>query len=153
MPGSHKKRSKRKAMDLDPKVLEGVAALAKRACAQSQLIINQDNSQHPQQTGHAGAGTAGRGFQLEKIGAILHAPLQTSQSKGATSLNLDAPANPLTPEPSHKSHSKKRQPPPSYSPSQEVNVTTSRSCLKKTKTPIVSVAAFKLSQPQPTFSQ
>ncbi|KAG2047672.1 hypothetical protein BDR06DRAFT_1029562 [Suillus hirtellus] len=160
MSGSpKKKRLKCKATDLDPKALEGVAALAKRVHAQSQSIINQDDSQHPRQTGCAGAGTGGRGSQLEKIGAILHAPSWTSQSKGATSLNPDAPANPLTPEPSCKSHSKipfllfKRQPPPPYSPSQEVSITTSKSHSKKTKTPIISAPAFELSQPQPTFSQ
>ncbi|KAG1843263.1 hypothetical protein DFJ58DRAFT_844371, partial [Suillus subalutaceus] len=85
MPSSlKKKRSKRKAMDSDPKELE---ALAKRARA----------------------GTGGRGAQLEKIGAILHAPVRTSKSKGATSLDPAVPANPLAPQPPRKgrrSHSK-----------------------------------------------
>jgi len=61
MPGNPKrKKLKRKVSDSDPKAPEGKAALAKRACAQSQSIDEVNDSQHPQQTGHQGAGTGGR---------------------------------------------------------------------------------------------
>ncbi|KAG1850334.1 hypothetical protein F4604DRAFT_1934531 [Suillus subluteus] len=137
MPGSpKKKRTKRTATDSDLKALEGQAAQAKRA-------------RHP------GAGTGGRDTQLEKLGAILYAPLRTSQSKGATSLDPNAPANPLAPEPSRKgrgSRSKKKQPPPPYSPSEEPNATTSKSRPKKNKDTVVSAPSFKFSH-RPIFLQ
>ncbi|KAG2125089.1 hypothetical protein DEU56DRAFT_759427 [Suillus clintonianus] len=157
MPGSpKKKRSKRKVSDSDPKVPEGKAALAKRARAQSQSMIDDANdSQLPRRTEHRGAGTGGRGAQLEKIGDILHAPTRTSKSKGATSLDPDAPANPLAPEPPRKgcgSRPKKRQPPPLYSPSEEPRTMTSKSRSKKNKTPVVSAPTFELSNPPPTFA-
>ncbi|KAG2104743.1 uncharacterized protein F5147DRAFT_654393 [Suillus discolor] len=137
MPGSpKKKRMKRKATDSDLKALKGQTALAKRV-------------RRP------GAGTGGRGAQLEKLGDILHAPVRISQSKGATSLDMNAPANPLAPEPTHKgrgSHFKKKQPPPPYSPSVELDTTTLKSRSKKNKDTIVSALSFELNH-QPTFFQ
>ncbi|KAG1756964.1 hypothetical protein EDB19DRAFT_1900514 [Suillus lakei] len=73
MPGSPKrKKSKCKASDSDPKAPEEKAALAKRAHAQSQSIIDEVNdSQQPRRTGHQGAGTGGRGTQLEKPSTVV----------------------------------------------------------------------------------
>ncbi|KAG1721918.1 hypothetical protein EDB19DRAFT_1835241 [Suillus lakei] len=143
MPGSPKrKKSKRKVLDSDPKAPEGKAALAKRARAQSQLIIDEvNNSQQPQRTGRQGSGTGGRGTQLEK----------TSKPKGATSLDPDAPENPLTPEPPHKGHGscprKRQQPPPPYSPSEEPSTTTSKSRSKKNKAPVIPAPMFEFLPP------
>ncbi|KAG1721678.1 hypothetical protein EDB19DRAFT_1960759 [Suillus lakei] len=148
MPGSPKrKKSKRKASDSDPKAPEGKAALAKRARAQSQSIIDEVNdSQQPRRTGRQGAGTGGRGTQLEKVSAILHAPAWTSKPKGATSLDPDAPENPLAPEPPHKGCGsrprKRQQPPPPYSPSEEPSTTTSKSRSKKNKAPVIPAPIF-----------
>ncbi|KAG1733315.1 hypothetical protein EDB19DRAFT_1911665 [Suillus lakei] len=139
MPGSPKrKKSKCKVSDSDPKAPEGKAALAKRARCQ-------------------GAGTGGRGTQLEKVSAILHAPAQTSKPKGATSLDPDTPENPLTPEPPCKGHGscprKRQQPPPPYSPSEEPSTTISKSRSKKNKAPVIPAPMFELSNSQPTFAQ
>ncbi|KAG0695456.1 hypothetical protein DFH29DRAFT_880027 [Suillus ampliporus] len=54
---------------------------------------------------------------------------ETSQSKGATSLDPDTPANPLAPELSHKGRR------------------------SRSKTPVISAPTFKLSNLQPTFAQ
>ncbi|KAG1719320.1 hypothetical protein EDB19DRAFT_1973382 [Suillus lakei] len=159
MPGSPKrKKSKRKASDSDPKAPEGKAALAKRARAQSQSIIDEvNNSQQPRRTGRQGAGTGGRGTQLEKVSTILHAPARTSKPKGATSLDPDAPENPLTPEPPRKGRGscprKRQQPPPPYSPSEEPSTTSSKSRSKKNKAPVIPAPMFELSNSQPTFAQ
>ncbi|KAG1898434.1 uncharacterized protein F5891DRAFT_1279433 [Suillus fuscotomentosus] len=161
MPGSpKKKRTKRKATDSDLKALEGQTALAKRARARanapSASILNQGaDSQPPRQSGRPGAGTGGRGAQLEKLGDILHAPVRISQSKGATSLDPNTPANPLAPEPTRKgrgSRSKKKQPPPPYSPSVEPDTTTLKSRSKKNKDTVVSAPSFELNH-QPIFLQ
>ncbi|KAG2066126.1 hypothetical protein BDR04DRAFT_1160674 [Suillus decipiens] len=159
MPGSPKrKKLKHKVSDSDPKASEGKAALAKRAHAQSQLIIDEVNdSQQPQQTGHQGAGTGGRSTQLEKVSTILHAPVRTSKPKGATSLDPDTPENPLAPKPPCKgsgSHPKKRQQPPlPYSPSEELSTMTSKSHSKKNKAPVIPAPMFELSNSQHTFAQ
>ncbi|KAG2120255.1 hypothetical protein DEU56DRAFT_760851 [Suillus clintonianus] len=159
MPGSPKrKKSKRKASDSDPKAPEGKAALAKRARAQSQSIIDEvDDSQQLRRTGRQGAGTGGRSTQLEKVSAILHAPARTSTPKAATSLDPDAPENPLAPKPPRKgggSRPKKRQqPPPPYSPSEEPSTTTSKSHSKKNKAPVIPAPMFELLNSQPTFTQ
>ncbi|KAG2089229.1 uncharacterized protein F5147DRAFT_658465 [Suillus discolor] len=162
MPGSpKKKKSKRKATDSDLKAPEGQEGGVKRACAQvevpSQLTTNQANeSQNPRRSGRPGAGKGGRNTQLEKIGAILHAPMRTNQAKGATSLDTNIPANPLAPELSRKgcgSRSKTKQPPPPYSPSETLNVMTSKSRSKKTKAPIAPAPTFELMDDQPTFPQ
>ncbi|KAG2131049.1 hypothetical protein DEU56DRAFT_914583 [Suillus clintonianus] len=159
MPGSpQKKRTKRKAMDSDLKVPEGQEGLVKKPRAHAELpsTTNQaDESQNPRRSGCSGAGQGGRGTQLEKIGAILHAPARTNKVKGATSLNLNAPANPLAPEPPRKGQGscpKKKQLPPPYSPLETLNVMTSTSHSKKRKTPVTPTPSFELND-HPTFSQ
>ncbi|KAG2109907.1 uncharacterized protein F5147DRAFT_652091 [Suillus discolor] len=102
-----------------------------------------------------GAGTGDRGAQPEKLGNILHAPVWISQSKGATSLDLNAPANPLAPELTCRgcgSHSKKKQFPPPYSPSVQPDTTTLKSCSKKNKDTVISAPSFKFNH-QLTFLQ
>ncbi|KAG2086079.1 uncharacterized protein F5147DRAFT_781785 [Suillus discolor] len=153
MPGSpKKKKSKRKATDSDLKAPEGQEGGVKRARAQ----VERMSQQNPRHSGRPGARKGGRNTQLEKIGAILHAPMRTNQAKGATSLDTNIPANPLAPEPprkGHGSHSKTKQPPPPYSPSETLNVTTSKSRSKKTKASIAPALTFELMDDQPTFSQ
>ncbi|KAG0694393.1 hypothetical protein DFH29DRAFT_880743 [Suillus ampliporus] len=137
-----KKRTKRKAMDSDLKAPKGQEGLVKKARPQAEepSTTNQaDESQKPRRSGHSGAGQGGRGTQLEKLDAILHAPARTNKVKGATSLDPNVPANPLAPEPPRK-RSKKKQPPPPYSPSETLN------------TPVAPTPSFKLND-QPTFSQ
>ncbi|KAG2096727.1 uncharacterized protein F5147DRAFT_778236 [Suillus discolor] len=156
MPGSPKKRkTKWKAMDSDLKAPEGQEGVVKRARAQAGSTTNQvDESQHPRRSGHPGAGKGGRDTQLEKIGAILHAPTQTNQAKGNTSLDPNIPANPLAPEPPRKgrgSRSKKKQPPPPYSPSETLDVVTSKSC-SKNKTPVSLAPSSESFNSQPAFA-
>ncbi|KAG2092810.1 uncharacterized protein F5147DRAFT_779553 [Suillus discolor] len=94
------RKTKRKATDSDLKAPEGQEGVVKRACAQAGSTTNQvDESQHPRRSGRPGAGKGGRDTQLEKIGAILHAPTRTNQAKGNTSLDPNIPTNPLAPEP------------------------------------------------------
>ncbi|KAG0693676.1 hypothetical protein DFH29DRAFT_1007045 [Suillus ampliporus] len=86
MPGSSSKAKKmeRKALDSDPKMLEGQAGLGQRSRAQASLQPPTDvNNSQPRC-------------------AILDAPAWTSQPKGTTSLTSNFPLNPLAPEPSHK---------------------------------------------------
>ncbi|KAG1801327.1 uncharacterized protein HD556DRAFT_1304459 [Suillus plorans] len=105
-----KRKTKQKATDSDLKAPEGQEGVVKRVRAQAGSTTNQvDESQHPRCSGRPGAGKGGRDTQLEKIGTILHAPTQTNQAKGNTSLDPNVPANPLAPEPPRKgcgSHSK-----------------------------------------------
>lgn len=107
MPGSpsKKKRTKRKAPDSDLKALDEQTGSGKRSRAHTKSSLSPSNdadeSQH-RRSGRSGAGKGGRVAQLEKIGAILDAPMRTSQPKGTTSLNADFPVNPLAPEPPRK---------------------------------------------------
>ncbi|KAG1859370.1 hypothetical protein DFJ58DRAFT_726393 [Suillus subalutaceus] len=154
MPGSPKKKKmKWKATESDLKAPEGQEGLVKRVHAQAD--DQADESQHRRCSGRPGAGKGGRGTQLEKIGAILHAQVWTNQAKGATSLDLNVPANPLAPEPprkGRKSHSKNKQPPPPYSPSETLHATTSKS-RSKNKIPIAPTLSLQLLNDQPTFAQ
>lgn len=106
-----KKRSKRKAGDSDG---DANSAKKMRAGADMPLQLQQpefvDNTLGTRRSGRAGAGTGGRAAQLEKIGALLDAShTRSTQRKGTTSLDSNAPANPLAPEQPRKgrgSHSK-----------------------------------------------
>ncbi|KAG0694253.1 hypothetical protein DFH29DRAFT_1006512 [Suillus ampliporus] len=161
MPGSSSKakKMKRKALDSDPKTLEGQAGSGKRSRAQASLQPPTDvNDSQPRCSGRSGAGKGGRGAQLEKIGAILDAPARTSQPKGTTSLTSNFPLNPLAPEPSRKGHgsrSKIKQPPPPYTISETLDssTTTSRPRPKKIKKTVTPSLSLEASNYQPAFIQ
>ncbi|KAG0700643.1 hypothetical protein DFH29DRAFT_1070019 [Suillus ampliporus] len=98
--------------------------------------------------------------QLERISALLSAPARTSQPKGSTSLDLNVPVNPLTPEPLHKgpgSHAKK--PPLPYSASDMVDPPTvtptkpRRKKAKVTKNALIPPSSLEAAADRPSFHQ
>lgn len=108
-----KQKGKRKAVDSDPKANEGQNSTKKsRAHAETlepiQPTPDADNTNTRHST-RSNAGKGGRNSQLEKIGAILDAPVRTRLPKGFTSLGSCVPINPAAPEPPRKArrnHSK-----------------------------------------------
>ncbi|KAG1832791.1 hypothetical protein EV424DRAFT_1342292 [Suillus variegatus] len=87
-------------------------------------------------SGRPGAGTGGRNAQLEKVGAVLEAPMRTNLPKGSTTLVLNISANPLAPEPCQKGCGHPPKPPLPYSIADSTGsaVTSSRRKGKKAKT-------------------
>ncbi|KAG2047668.1 hypothetical protein BDR06DRAFT_1013678 [Suillus hirtellus] len=169
------RRKKCKAVDSD-----GQANSAKKSCAgaQASAVLQEPilaDKPSARCSGHPGVGKGGRAEQLEKIGALLDAPMRTTQPKGSTSLDLDVPTNPLAPKPSRKgrgSRSKaslfllildgnvkyRQKPPPPYTVSETVvDPATSKTGRKKatskvTKNALTPTTDVNALNTQPTFS-
>lgn len=115
--GSLKKRkTKRKATDSDlGKTLGSVGEKAKRSRIRSQADVSppvkppqsvpdldDTDNLNLRRTNRAGAGKGGRNSQLERISALLEAPGRATKPKGSTTLDSNAPVNPLAPLPPSK---------------------------------------------------
>ncbi|KAG2115109.1 uncharacterized protein F5147DRAFT_769571 [Suillus discolor] len=112
-------------------------------------VADNSNLRH---TNRAGAGKGGRNSQLERIGALLDAPGRATKPKGTTTIDSNAPVNPLAPA-GRRSHSKKAPPP--YSASQLV-VDSSGPPSRKQGKKAKNAAAFASSVEalnQPSFLQ
>ncbi|KAG1846146.1 hypothetical protein C8R48DRAFT_779640 [Suillus tomentosus] len=132
MPARHggspkKPKTKCKAVDSDlGKALPEGKAKQSRSQADASLAeklpqsipdLDVADNSNLRRTNRAGAGKGGRNSQLERIGALLDAPGRATKPKGTTTLDSNAPVNPLAPV-GRRSHSKKA--PPLYSASQPV---------------------------------
>ncbi|KAG1899092.1 uncharacterized protein F5891DRAFT_1189906 [Suillus fuscotomentosus] len=146
--GSPKKqKTKRKAADSDlgKTLIEGKA---KRSRSQADTSLP---AKPPQSIPDLDVG--GRNSQLKRIGALLDAPGRATKPKGSTTLDSNAPVNPLTPIPPSKGRGSRSKAPPLYSASQPVvdfSAPPSRKQGKKAK----NIAASSVKAPnQPSFVQ
>ena len=80
-------------------------SLEEQATMMKKLRANQ---LEPRRSSRAGAGSSGKGLQLEKIGAVLEAPSRFL--KTATTLPNSSSTNPLAPVPAKKGQKKKSPP-------------------------------------------
>ncbi|KAG0692986.1 hypothetical protein DFH29DRAFT_881839 [Suillus ampliporus] len=134
--GSPKKcKTKHKAADSDlgKTLVEGTA---KRLHSQADVSPPVQPPHH-----RAGAGKGGRNSQLERISALLDVPARATKPKGSTTLDSNAPVNPLAPVPPSKGCGSRSKAPPPYSASQPA-VDSSAPPSKKQGKKFKNIAAF-----------
>ncbi|KAG1790854.1 uncharacterized protein HD556DRAFT_1310390 [Suillus plorans] len=160
-PKKQKTKCKAADSDLGKTLVEGKAKRS-RSQADTSLPVKPpqsipdldvaDNS-NLRHTNRAGAGKGGRNSQLERIGALLDVPGRATKPKGSTTLDSNAPVNPLAPIPPSKGRRSRSKAPPPYSTSQPVvdsSALPSRKQGKKAK----NIAASSVEAPnQPSFVQ
>ncbi|KAG1867087.1 hypothetical protein C8R48DRAFT_671962 [Suillus tomentosus] len=109
-PKKQKTKCKAADSDLGKTLVEGKAKRSRSQADASlpakppQSIPDLDvvDNSSLRRTNRAGAGKGGRNSQLERIGALLDAPGRATKPKGSTTLDSNAPVNPLAPIPPSK---------------------------------------------------
>ncbi|KAG1732614.1 uncharacterized protein EDB91DRAFT_1251662 [Suillus paluster] len=162
-PKKHKTKHKAADSDLGKTLVE---AMAKRWQSQADAsppvqpprsipdLDVADNS-NLRRTNRAGAGKGGRNSQLERISALLDAPGWATKPKGSTTLDSNAPVNPLAPVPPSKGCGSRSKAPPPYSASQpavDSSAPPSRKQGKKAKNIAAFASSIKVPN-QPNFVQ